>query len=108
MESPRTGSRPSLVTEIERRGEPRREASGPVWLLGADSAGRGITCKGRLLDESEHGFRARYVGSPFRSGAEIAFLCRKSAGRARVAWTRTDGGPEAESGFFILEKEENL
>ncbi|HBY59634.1 MAG TPA: hypothetical protein DEH78_07405 [Solibacterales bacterium] len=96
-----------LVQETDRRSEPRREASGLVWLLFVDDRGQGVTRKGRLLDESEHGFRARYAGAGLPSGAEVAFLCGRCAGRARVAWSRTSSGADGESGFFILDREQS-
>jgi hypothetical protein len=51
-----------------------------------------------LMDESEHGFRARHPYSGFQPGDKVSFIHRFREGVARVIWNKP-AGSEVETGF---------
>ena len=51
-----------------------------------------------LMDESEHGFRARHTYSAFQPGDKVSFIHRFREGVARVIWNKASGS-DFETGF---------
>jgi len=84
---------------LERREEPRVEATGAVRLRVEAAASPAV--KGTVIDTSARGFRARHDCCDFASGQIVTFEHRLAAGRARIMWTRIIGDL-VESGFLIL------
>jgi hypothetical protein len=51
-----------------------------------------------LMDESEHGFRARHPYTGFQPGDKVSFIHRFREGVALVIWNKPSGS-EFETGF---------
>jgi hypothetical protein len=51
-----------------------------------------------LIDESEHGFRARHPYAGFQPGDKVSFIHRFREGVASVIWNKAVGS-EFETGF---------
>jgi hypothetical protein len=51
-----------------------------------------------LMDESEHGFRARHPYTGFQPGDKVSFIHRFREGVALVIWNKASGS-EFETGF---------
>jgi hypothetical protein len=71
---------------IERRKEPRVPADGELTLYIDDPAPAEV--RGRLVDVSRSGFRARHGYPRFEPGQPVRVRHPVSAGRARVMWNR--------------------
>ncbi|HLI82967.1 MAG TPA: hypothetical protein VKV17_03565 [Bryobacteraceae bacterium] len=56
---------------------------------------------GILLDISANGFRALHNCPTLAAGYNVLFEHAGQKGRARVVWTRIDGG-QVQSGFYVL------
>ena len=83
----------------EQRREHRRTAAGELRLLLDDP--RPLQIEGRLVDSSDHGFRAAHQFTALQAGQEVCFLHSNACGRARVMWNRVLL-EHVESGFLIL------
>jgi len=88
----------------ERRKHERRQTSGSVYFWWDEAFGR--EARGRLLDESEAGFRARHHCPELTAGQLVGIRLGGVESRARVAWTRVQGD-EVESGFTLLNAEQS-
>ena len=84
---------------MERRAEPRVEASGHVRLRITDYLGANL--EGVLLDTSAQGFRASHNCPTLAAGQTVLFEHSRAKGRARVVWTRIDG-EQVQSGFYVM------
>lgn len=88
-----------LAKRWERRREPRRPAQGEVWLWTRDPGSAVI--HGRLVDLSNHGFRAAHSCQNLQAGGHVRFQHAYGRGTARVVWNRILAGG-VESGFLVL------
>lgn len=82
----------------ENRRESRTLCKGKVrfFLEGSYSASHG-----ELIDVSNNGFRAAHNLESLNPGVEVEFVHTFFRGKARVMWSRADGG-QVESGFLII------
>ena len=83
----------------ERRAEVRRGANAIVKLTVDEPLP--LEFRGRLLDRSEHGFRAVHQQTDLSAGQEVRFRYASAQGRARVVWNRVLP-KHVESGFLVL------
>jgi hypothetical protein len=84
------------VEPSNRRRSVRKNEHGMVVLVTAGAAAQQIS--GILMDENEHGFRARHPYSGFQPGHLVSFIHRCGEGVARVIWHKAFGS-EFETGF---------
>ncbi len=85
---------------VDRRKEPREPADGELTLFCDDPAPAEV--RGRLVDISRSGFRARHSYQRFEPGQNVRFLRPDSSGRARVMWNRILED-HVETGFLVLD-----
>ena len=86
----------------DRRSEPRQAAAaeGVLTVSGPES----LTIPCRLLDVSDHGFRAEHECSELIAGSQVKLESTVTGNViARVIWTAIMG-THIESGFYILFK----
>jgi hypothetical protein len=84
---------------IERRREPRVPTEALIQLL---PAGTNVVVNARLLDRSEHGFRAAHGCLALTTALEVCFRDGEREGKARVMWNCVVGENKLQSGFMIL------
>ncbi len=86
------------MRKIERRREPRIPAEDLIQLL---PDGTNVLVDARLLDRSEHGFRATHSCLALTAGQEVWFRDGERVDKARVMWNWVVG-ENMQSGFMIL------
>ena len=85
----------------ERRRHARKVAVGGVILR---FEGIPEDVPGKLVDESESGFRARHRNLAITGNQRVDFHTSSRSGEARVIWNRILG-KEVETGFVIVESD---
>ena len=83
---------------VERRREPRIPAGALIQFL---PDGSDALVDARMIDRSEHGFRAAHQCLALSAGQEVWFRDGNRVGKARVIWNQLLGHT-TESGFMIL------
>ena len=83
----------------DRRSERRHPADGELKFSFDDPARMEVS--GRLLDQSNSGFRAMHGYAALHTGQVVEFRHPITFGKARVMWNRIDGD-RVESGFLII------
>jgi hypothetical protein len=83
----------------EQRKEQRELVAGEVSLI--LEAGGSLEFLGRLLDVSQHGFRASHTNTALSTGQRVRFRHSRRGGHALVMWNRILP-QHIESGFLIL------
>jgi hypothetical protein len=83
----------------ERRKEPREDADAELTLVVDDPLPAEV--RGRLVDVSRSGFRARHAYPRFEPGQRVRFRSAASQGLARVIWNRILND-RVETGFLLL------
>jgi hypothetical protein len=81
-----------------RRGEPRRSASGTGWMELMNDIGR---IKFKLVDTSPSGFCVRHRYGALSAGQKVRFQHAEAQGIAVVIWNRVMGD-DVKSGFLIV------
>ena len=83
----------------ERRREARESADAELTLVIDDPLPAEV--RGRLVDISRSGFRARHMYPRFELGQRVLFRSAVSQGLARVMWNRILDD-RVETGFLLL------
>jgi hypothetical protein len=86
------------VSEDSRR-EPRRQASGAVYVTFEDPRKQEI--RGQLIDVSVSGFRMAHAFASLEAGQLVEYSYTEAAGQARVVWNRITNG-RVETGFVVI------
>jgi hypothetical protein len=89
-----------IIDGIERRRERRRQARDRVYLVVGRPCPQLVV--GRLVDQSEGGFRAVHSHMRLASGDAVQYFQSSTSGTAVVVWSRIFNGA-VESGFQILD-----
>ena len=84
----------------ERRREPRHPTEALIQLR-PDGTNQFVNA--RLLDRSEHGFRAAHDSVVLAAAQEVWFRDGEREGKARVIWNSVLGEDSLQSGFMILD-----
>ncbi len=87
------------LSHHERRREVRVAADAELTLVVDDPLPAEV--RGRLVDISRSGFRARHSYPRFQPGQQVSFRYPASEGQARVMWNRILDG-RVETGFLVL------